>query len=83
MATEAGIGNLKQKVDLLIEAYQTRLSENKLLRKENELLKQQIEELRGGQMAPSGVDSNHKDRVRYRIDELVKEVDKCIEILKK
>ncbi len=84
MATEVGIDNLKHKVDLLIEAYQTRLSENKLLRKENELLKQQVEELRSAQGQTNGVDSSrNKDQVRYRIDELVKEVDKCIEILKK
>jgi cell shape-determining protein MreC len=73
------IEELKEKVERLIAAYERKSSENTQLIKENKSLKEQLAEQT--QVALNGVASENGD-LKHRIDGLISEVDKCLDLLK-
>jgi septin family protein len=94
MAIEKGIQNLKSKTEELVYEYrklklqrQKLLEENMLLRKNLETNKKTLETLENKQKV-TGIakvirgEKKNTTELKAKIDEVIKEVDKCIDLIK-
>ncbi len=77
MATNS-VEEIKQKVDRLIDAYQSNLKELEELRAENSKLRNTL-----SQNNSTDTDSFEKEQLRKKVDALISEVDKCVKIMAK
>lgn len=77
MATNS-VEEIKQKVDRLIDAYQSNLKELEELRAENSKLRNTL-----SQNNSTETDSFEKEQLRKKVDALISEVDKCVKIMAK
>ncbi|MCB0481944.1 MAG: hypothetical protein KDC83_10970 [Flavobacteriales bacterium] len=84
MATSKSVETLHSKVDQLITAFDAQLSDIETLREENQLLKLEIEKLQNARSKElENSSAANKEYLTKRIDVLVKEVDKCMELLER
>ena len=82
MATSKSVETLNNKVDQLIAAFGAQTSDIRKLQSENESLRNEIVELRKNRTEEmtKSVSSGNKV-LNERIERLMKEVDKCMELL--
>lgn len=82
MATSKSVETLNNKVDQLIAAFVAQTSDIRKLQSENESLRNEIVELRKNRAEEmtKSVSSGNKV-LSERIERLMKEVDKCMELL--
>lgn len=84
MAISESVESLNDKVDQLIVAYKQQLSNNRVLIEKNEALQKELKELKENSVPVNESASDHeREQLKSRIDELVTEVDRCMELLDK
>lgn len=77
MTTTIKVENIKEKVNRLIDAYSNVKSENEKLRVENERLRNTLE----SKEEPVGLSFSESEELKKKIDKLVVEVDKCVDLI--
>ena len=82
MATSKSVETLNNKVDQLIAAFGAQKSDIEQLQSENERLKNELHMLKDRSNVEEEIKvSVDKENLNHRIDLLMKEVEKCLEML--
>jgi cell shape-determining protein MreC len=76
------VERVKNKVEKLIAAYQSQLTQSERLQVENESLKMQIRDLES-KIQNTQMVSEDNEELKQKVNKLIKEVDSCIEMISK